>query len=101
MEVDYRLLVGRIAEALRRFAQSDARHLAESSHTTTARTDERWSREPRAERRGSGASGLFVVGLRPLGVAARRRCPSLGTRASLTFLAFRVVPSGAPTTALS
>src|ERR1043166_3656962 len=98
MEVDYRLLVGGIAEAPRCFAQSDARNFAESPHTTTSRAHERRPGESRTERRSTGAGDLFVVGLRPLGVAARRRCPALGPRASLTLLAFA---TGASTIALS
>src|SRR5215510_12616829 len=97
MEVDYRLLAGRVAETLCRVAQSDAGHLAESSYPATTRTDERRPGESRTERRSARAGGLLVVRLRPFRVAARRRRTTLGPRTSLKI----AVPALASTSVLS
>src|SRR5690242_3071117 len=86
VEADHHLLVGGVAEAFRRVAQGDAWHLAESSHATTARANERWSREPRAKRYRAGSGCLLFVGLWPLGAAPRRRCAPVGPRTPLTSL---------------
>src|SRR5215510_14361156 len=69
MEVDYRVLVGGDAETLRGSSACHAWHLAESSYSTTPRTDSRWNRASTTDWRDPGASRVFADRLWSLSIA--------------------------------
>src|SRR4030095_2211730 len=78
MEIDHRLLAGRLAETFRRSPAGGARHLAEGPHAAAPRARERWERASSTEGRGPGPRRVFADGVWSLTVAPGRGCSPLG-----------------------
>jgi len=78
MEVDHRVLVGGGAETLRGSSACHAWHLAESSYSTTPRTDSRWNRASTTDWRDPGACRVFADRLRSLSIAPGGGYSTLG-----------------------
>src|SRR5215510_4512046 len=91
MEVDHRVLAGRVSETLRGSQAGNARRLAEGPHPATPRADERWDRAATTDGRDSGASRVFADRLWPIGGAFGGSHSPLGQSAygAIDFFGFR------------